>query len=203
MAHAQSLRLAQARSALARPTSAHTQSLRLSSLVTDLMTISRLEFHRVGQHFQPIKLAEVVQHSTAAVGTDCQDKQLALTLELPEEELSINGDMQAIRQMIDNLIDNAIKYTPLGGEIRVSLRKLDNNALLTITDNGVGISPQYQQRIFERFYRVDKARSRELGGTGLGLSIVKNIVEQHLGKVSVTSQEGNGSTFTVTLPLID
>ena len=103
--------------------------------------------------------------------------------------------------MIENLIDNAIKYTPTEGSINISLEKIQDTARLTVKDTGIGISYQHQQRIFERFYRVDKARSRELGGTGLGLSIVKNIAEQHGGSVSLKSQPGFGSSFTVLLPL--
>ncbi|MEH6813196.1 MAG: ATP-binding protein [Motiliproteus sp.] len=179
----------------------HAQSLRLSSLVTDLMTISRLESDQNEPHFQSVDLSAVARRSVSATKAVCQEKQLTLKLELPNGKIMIDGDMQAISQLIDNLVDNAIKYTPCGGVICVCLSKDQGNAQLTVKDTGVGISPQYQQRIFERFYRVDKARSRELGGTGLGLSIVKNIAEQHGGSVSLDSQPGRGSTFRVLFPL--
>lgn len=179
----------------------HTQSLRLSSLVTDLMTISRLESGQNEQHFQPLNLVDVVRQSVSTAKTVCLEKQLTLTSEIPERTLQIDGDQQSISQLLDNLIDNAVKYTAPGGEIRVNLDRDDMSAILVVSDSGVGISPQHQQRIFERFYRIDKARSRELGGTGLGLSIVKNIAEQHGGTVLVESQPGVGTSFTIRLPL--
>lgn len=179
----------------------HTQSLRLSALVTDLMTLSRLESDESETTFQSFDLADVTRQSVSAALSICQEKQLTLTREIVEEEITVTGDEQTMMQLIDNLVDNAIKYTPLGGDILVKLSKDKEHAQLIVKDSGIGISPRYQQRIFERFYRVDKARSRELGGTGLGLSIVKNITEQHGGTVSIESQPGSGSTFIVTLPL--
>ncbi|MFP6806691.1 MAG: ATP-binding protein [Pseudomonadales bacterium] len=179
-----------------------TQSHRLSQLVTDLMTLSRLESDTTEKDFQHIDLEAVVKHSIVAVKDHCQEKELSLTL-LIEAGVSIVGDLQTITQLIDNLIDNAIKYTPAGGEVGVKLYTEQGVAILRISDSGIGISPQHQQRIFERFYRVDKARSRDLGGTGLGLSIVKNIAEQHGGSVQLESQLGAGSVFTVSLPLQD
>tara|TARA_B110000858_G_scaffold198281_1_gene263700 strand:+ start:2847 stop:4649 length:1803 start_codon:yes stop_codon:yes gene_type:complete len=179
----------------------HAQSLRLSSLVTDLMTISRLESDHQEKSFHSFDLVEVVKRSVAASKEIVKEKQLDLKLELPATAMMITGENQAISQLVDNLIDNATKYTDIAGTIDISLRQENNKALLTVKDSGIGINPQLQQRIFERFYRIDKARSRELGGTGLGLSIVKNIAEQHGGTVSVESQPGIGSTFCVTLPL--
>ena len=179
----------------------HTQSLRLSTLVSDLMTISRLESGQSDQHFKQVHLAEVILQSMATAQADCQEKNLSLNSELPNDPLFIKGDYQAIRQLLDNLINNATKYTLSGGKICISLSEEDGGAKLIVTDTGVGISLQDQQRIFERFYRIDKARSRELGGTGLGLSIVKNIAEQHGGSVAVESKPGVGTSFTVRLPL--
>ena len=179
----------------------HAQTLRLSSLVTDLMTISRLESDHQEKSFYSFDLVEVVRLSVAASKEAREEKQLGLELNLPNEPIMINGENQAISQLTDNLIDNAIKYTEVSGIISLSLTRRKETVLLIVKDSGIGISLQLQQRIFERFYRVDKARSRELGGTGLGLSIVKNIAEQHGGSVSVESQPGVGSTFTVTLPI--
>jgi len=179
----------------------HKQSLRLSSLVTDLMTISRLESDHPENSFESFDFVGLVQSSINASAEIFQEKQLDLSLNLPDEPLMIKGEIQAINQLIYNLIDNATKYTETGGSVNIGLRIEQDKALFTVEDSGIGISPQLQQRIFERFYRVDKARSRELGGTGLGLSIVKNITEQHGGSVSVESQLGRGSTFSILLPL--
>ncbi len=179
----------------------HAQSIRLSSLVTDLMTISRLESDHQEKSVNAFDLGELVRRSMADCTALSQEKQLQTELSLPDSAMIINGDAQAISQLVDNLIDNAIKYTENGGTVSVKLEKENNTAKFTVEDSGIGINPQDQQRIFERFYRVDKARSRELGGTGLGLSIVKNIAEEHDGNVTVASKPGLGSTFTITLPL--
>ena len=111
------------------------------------------------------------------------------------------GDKSKITQVVYNLIDNAIKYTPRGGKVRVEMNRAGKHVFIRVSDTGIGIPPEDQKHIFERFYRVDKARSRETGGTGLGLSIVKQIVMLHGGVISVSSEVGKGSTFTVELPL--
>ena len=180
---------------------AHAQSLRLSTLVTDLMTISRLESDQQQTSSSVFDIVELVRLSLLQSEPARNEKQLELNSALSEKPLLLLGDRQSISQLADNLIDNAIKYTDVAGSISVGLEQLEQLAILTVKDSGIGISPQYQQRIFERFYRVDKARSRELGGTGLGLSIVKNIADRHGGNVSVESQPGIGSTFKVVLPL--
>jgi two-component system phosphate regulon sensor histidine kinase PhoR len=112
----------------------------------------------------------------------------------------ILADEEAIRQIADNLIDNAIKYTPENGSVRVRCSVLDDSVVFDVTDTGIGIPRDDLPRIFERFYRVDKARSRELGGTGLGLSIVKHLVQSIAGRVDVTSRVGSGTRFTVRVP---
>ena len=180
----------------------HGQSLRLSALVTDLMVISRFDGAHKEQHFQPLDLKKQVQRSVADMQQLSHEKNIELEMEFPEDSMQINGDQQAISQLVDNLLSNAIQYTPAGGVISLQLSRDGNIAELVVQDTGIGISAQYQQRVFERFYRVDAARSRDLGGTGLGLSIVKNIAEQHGGSVSLTSQLGVGSSFKVLLPLI-
>ena len=123
-------------------------------------------------------------------------------LVVPEQALNILGDEEALQQVLDNLLDNALKYTPESGNVWLRLRAEGEHALAEVEDTGIGIEPQHLDRIFERFYRVDKARSRELGGTGLGLSIVKHFVANLGGKVSVESRPGKGSTFRVRLPLV-
>jgi len=179
----------------------HAQSLRLSQLVGDLLTISRLENSPNEKDFDKINFIDLVRQSVKAAQTSAEEKGHTLVTELPDTELSLYADRQNMSQLIDNLIDNAIKYTEEPGTITVRLKKEGSWALLEVQDTGLGVSPQYQQRVFERFYRVDKARSQSLGGTGLGLSIVKNIAEKHGGSVSVESQLGSGSTFTFRLPL--
>jgi len=180
------------------------QSLRLSSLVTDLMTISRLESDETTKPLQVLNFKKIVENSLSDIATACQDKNITLSSELCEHRVQINADEQAISQLVDNLLDNAVKYTLDNGNISISMHiNLDlSKVVLDVNDNGIGINSQHQKRIFERFYRVDKARSRDLGGTGLGLSIVKNIVEQHGGSVNVQSRLGEGTCFNVILPII-
>jgi len=178
----------------------HAQSIRLSQLVVDLMTLSRLESSQNKPQDQPFDLRDIVNRSAINLKTICQEKQLTLSLKPANEALTLNGDLQAISQLVDNLLDNAIKYTSAGGSVTINIDKHGQKARLQVSDTGIGISVKHQKRIFERFYRVDKARSRELGGTGLGLSIVKNIVEAHGGSITLKSQSGVGTTFTVLLP---
>ena len=177
------------------------QTLRLSSLVTDLMSISRLEENASHALFKAIPLTETVKQAIDNATVICQEKKVSISHRLPNGKMEINGDLQEIQQLIDNLINNAIKYTPEHGNINVNLAEVDGQAQIMVQDTGIGISRKEQVRIFERFYRVDKARSRELGGTGLGLSIVKNIIEKHKGTIKVDSKLGHGSTFIATLPL--
>jgi len=182
------------------------QSKRLSSLVTDLMTISRLESDEREQVFQTIDFKRLVKRSINTTKNACQEKHLRLSTTLCDEEIHVEADEQALSQLVDNLLDNAVKYTPENGAVTLDMKLSQahdgqTSVLLSVKDTGIGISLQYQKRIFERFYRVDKARSRDLGGTGLGLSIVKNIAEQHGGSIQVQSYLGKGSAFTVSLPL--
>ncbi|MFH1002826.1 MAG: ATP-binding protein, partial [Chloroflexota bacterium] len=116
-----------------------------------------------------------------------------------QEAISVPGNDLRLRQLLSNLVDNAIRYTPEDGTIRLSLFRSGPWACLEVADNGPGIAPEHLPHLFDRFYRVDRARSRASGGTGLGLTIVREIAEQHRGKVTVTSQPGKGSTFTVWL----
>jgi two-component system phosphate regulon sensor histidine kinase PhoR len=129
------------------------------------------------------------------------EKQLALKVEAAEE-VQVEGDQSRLQQVIVNLLDNAIKYTPDGGAITVSVHGEAEKAVVTVADTGIGIARESQAHIFERFYRTDKARSRELGGTGLGLSIVKSIGAAHGGRVSVQSTEERGSTFRFEIPRV-
>jgi two-component system phosphate regulon sensor histidine kinase PhoR len=179
----------------------HSQSLRLSQLVGDLMAISRLENSQGNQDFSKINFTDLIRKAVQEVQSTADENGHRLVTELTDEGLEVYGDQQNLRQLVDNLINNAMKYTTDSGTITVKLLKDEQTAELQVSDTGIGISPQYQSRVFERFYRVDKARSQSLGGTGLGLSIVKNIAEKHSGSVSVESQLGSGSTFIFRIPL--
>lgn len=177
------------------------QSARLLALVADLLTISRLESKEYAFERNPVDLRGLIGDAVRSVASAAESKRLAVSTDLPEQPLVALCDAGAVRQVLDNLLDNAVKYTPEGGRITVRARADDSEAVIEVEDTGIGIEPRDQPRIFERFYRVDTARSRELGGTGLGLSIVKHIVLAHDGEVSVESLPGRGSTFRVRLPL--
>jgi two-component system phosphate regulon sensor histidine kinase PhoR len=177
------------------------QSMRLSSLVTDLLTLSRLESDSPVGEMQFVDLRIAVSDSYSAHVQHAEDKGVRLGQTIPASPIRVLAEMDSMRLLFGNLIDNAIKYTPEGGHVRVSLTTEDQKAVVIVEDDGIGIERKHLERIFQRFYRVDKARSRELGGTGLGLSIVKHVCIAHRGDVSVDSTPGEGTRFTVHLPL--
>jgi len=178
------------------------QMTRLSNLVTDLLTLSRVESEEGPVEREPLDLRDPVRESARALGLAGEAKGLKLETRLPEAPVAVLGDREAIRQIVDNLLDNAIKYTPSGGRVWLRIRLDSDSVVIEVEDTGCGIEPQHQDRIFERFYRVDKARSRELGGTGLGLSIVKHFTLALGGQVSLESAPEKGSTFRIRLPRI-
>ena len=143
---------------------------------------------------------DVVSEALRHIDRRCSEHPV--TTDCGDEPLLIRVDARLIVQVLVNLVNNAIKYTPRGGRVHVELAKQGKTAVVRVADNGIGIPEEDQLHIFDRFYRVDKARSRETGGTGLGLSIVKQIVLLHDGNISVSSRENEGSTFTVELPLL-
>ncbi|MBN2081023.1 PAS domain-containing protein [bacterium] len=173
---------------------------RLSQLINDMLTLSQIESSEQTLDLRPIDLADLLRDETAALETLAQTRQIDLNADIPDTPLLVVGDDAALCEMINNLLDNALKYTAAGGQIRIRSWADGNRISFSVADTGVGIAAEHLGHIFERFYRVDKARSRELGGTGLGLAIVKHIVLAHGGEVSVTSTPGKGSTFTVQLP---
>jgi two-component system phosphate regulon sensor histidine kinase PhoR len=177
------------------------QSDRLAALVTDLLVLARIESSKGSEDLRPLDLRQPVRESGNQLAAAAQEKHLELRLSLPDAPVVVSGEAESLRQAVDNLLGNAIRYTPEQGEVKVSLVARGNEAVLTVQDTGIGIEARHIDRIFERFYRVDKARSRELGGTGLGLAIVKHVVLSHGGTVTVQSQPGQGSTFSVRLPL--
>jgi two-component system phosphate regulon sensor histidine kinase PhoR len=179
---------------------------RLTDLVNDLLTLSRLEEPEVAANvaFTEVDLAQIAAETANEVRPMATARSQDLTTELPAAA-PLKGDDVALRTLVRNLLDNAVRYTEVGGYIVLTVRLEEgrdgqHQVILSVKDNGVGIPQAEQQRIFERFYRVDKGRSRETGGTGLGLSIVRHVVERHGGWVEVESTVGVGSTFKVTLP---
>ncbi|HXV14142.1 MAG TPA: ATP-binding protein [Candidatus Krumholzibacteria bacterium] len=179
----------------------HDQSQRLSSLVSDLLTLSRLESDQGGVQFEAVDLREAVAESYRAQVHAAETKRVEIAARVSDAPVVIEGDAEALRELVDNLLSNALKFTPEGGRVDVRLGVEGPNAVLTVEDTGIGIAPEDQGRIFERFYRVDKARSRQLGGTGLGLSIVKHVALAHGGNVALKSAPGRGSTFRIQIPL--
>ncbi|MDH4036466.1 MAG: cell wall metabolism sensor histidine kinase WalK [Candidatus Krumholzibacteria bacterium] len=177
------------------------QSMRLSNLVSDLLTLSRLEADQGGRQFERMDMRESVAESFRAQVHVAETKRVELDASVSDKPVLIEGDGEALRELVDNLLSNAIKYTPEGGRVGLRLATEGSNAVLSVEDTGIGIAPEDQGRIFERFYRVDKARSRQLGGTGLGLSIVKHVALAHGGNISLKSSPGRGSTFRVQIPL--
>jgi heavy metal sensor kinase len=174
---------------------------RLSRIVENLFMLARQPIDAPSLANEPVQLNEVVADCTRAAQVLATQKGLRLKVQSSLPQMSMNGDDEMLKRMLLNLLDNAVKYTPAGGEISVALAWQNGNALIVVSDTGIGIPAEDQPRIFDRFYRVDKARSRALGGAGLGLSIARWIVEGHGGSLSVSSSVGRGSTFTVDLPL--
>ena len=173
---------------------------RLDLLIQDLLTISALESGRMKLDLKPVNLRALTEKVFNDLNSKAANKNIVLANEMPE--LTANGDSHRLDQVFANLVDNAIKYGRAEGRVTVGGKKLENGALeIFVRDDGPGIPPESLERVFERFYRVDKARSRDQGGTGLGLSIVKHIVQSHGGKVWVKSEVGKGATFFFTLPV--
>jgi two-component system phosphate regulon sensor histidine kinase PhoR len=173
---------------------------RLNTLINDLLDLSHMESNEVVLKKERFNLAKLVDELMLGFKSQAKKKQVELESELPKG-LEVFGDKSKIEQVITNLINNAIKYNKDKGFIRVYSEQSANEVKIVVEDSGSGIPARDLPRIFERFYRVDKARSRELGGTGLGLSIVKHIIELHSGSVGVESTEGLGSKFFFTLPI--
>ncbi|WP_435019509.1 sensor histidine kinase [Tundrisphaera sp. TA3] len=178
------------------------QADRLHQLVQDLLSLARLESGGEVFHHGPLEIRRVVEALAEVHRGRAESKGLDFVLDLGDldDETRVVADEEAVRQILDNLLDNAIKYTPEGGRIRLRCRADGSVFTLDVVDSGIGIPRDDLPRVFERFYRVDKARSRELGGTGLGLSIVKHLVQSIGGQVEVASRLGEGSRFTVHLP---
>lgn len=178
----------------------HKHAQRLSRLVQDLLDLSKLESDQPPE-FETIQLAELVQKVVSMNQHGLKEKKITCTVEIQPELPSVYGHENSIEQVINNYLENAVKYTNTGGTVNVKAAVNPDTKLIQVdvSDTGIGIEPKHIPRLFERFYRVDKARSREFGGTGLGLSIVKHIIELHGGNVWVDSTHKVGSTFSFSL----
>jgi two-component system phosphate regulon sensor histidine kinase PhoR len=177
------------------------QTSRLSSLVADLLSLSRIESTDGGAERRRVDLRAPLMESVRALRPAAEARRLDVLVDLPSRPVVVSGEEESLRQAFSNLIDNAIKYSEEGGPVWVRLRQDGAQAVFEVEDRGVGIEEQHRERIFERFYRVDKARSRDLGGTGLGLAIVKNVAQAFGGEVAVESRPGHGSVFRMKLPI--
>ena len=178
-----------------------THAERLTALISDLLTLSQLEAQGASLTLIPIDLEERIRRSCALIAPKAEAKGIELH-SAPIPAVQVLADPQRLEQILLNLLDNAVKYTPAGGEVFITATQAERTIDISISDSGPGIPPAAQERIFERFYRVDAGRSREEGGTGLGLAIVKHLVGQHGGSIRVTNRPGGGSIFTVTLMLV-
>ncbi len=174
----------------------------LLELINDLLDISKIEAGMVVQYKEPLRVEELLQKVHELMLPEAEAKRLKLNLQVEPPPQMVKGDRNNLEGVFTNLVNNAIKYTPEGGEITIRVTGEGENVKVEVSDTGIGISKGDLPRIFDRFYRVKSERTRQIVGTGLGLSIVKHIVEAHLGKISVESDEGAGSTFTVMLPAV-
>ncbi|MFL6558007.1 MAG: two-component system histidine kinase PnpS, partial [Bacillus sp. (in: firmicutes)] len=175
------------------------ESDRLQTLIQDLLELSKIEQHGFRLNIQEIDLHAVLADVITMLNGKAEAKNIQLELDCKQNQVLIQGDTDRLKQVFINLIGNAINYTPYEGAVRILLSEQDDNVRIRVKDSGVGISKEEIPRIFERFYRVDRARSRNSGGTGLGLAIVKHLVEAHHGNISVRSNLGKGSEFIIEL----
>ena len=177
------------------------ESERMARIVTDLLTLSKLDYGRMELRMTRFSVSDLLKKVTNAMKLTAEDSGHMILVETEPNLPPMVGDRERIEQVVVNILSNAVKYTPSGGRIRLTAQRAGaNHVRVTVEDNGVGIPADDVPRLFERFYRVDKARSRAAGGTGLGLAIAKEIVEQHEGKIALTSEYGKGTTVTITLP---
>ncbi|MGC2450654.1 MAG: ATP-binding protein [Candidatus Sulfotelmatobacter sp.] len=175
---------------------------RTTSLIEQLLALARADSGREMLRVQPVDLRQVMRSVIEGWQQVSTIRNLQFTSSVQEQSTFVMGDETLLRRLADILLDNAFKYTPSPGSVRLSLEQHDESAVIRVQDSGVGIAQEDQSKIFERFYRVDKARSRDQGGSGLGLAIAQWIVMQHRGSITVESRPGEGATFRVELPMI-
>jgi two-component system, OmpR family, phosphate regulon sensor histidine kinase PhoR len=176
-------------------------AMRLARLTEDLLKLSRIEAGQLKLDFRPVSVTQLIESCVETAQLKAAPRKLALQVQLPEQLPLARGDANTLQEVLQNLLDNALQYTPAGGIIEVSASCSNGRVVVTVADTGIGIPQAEQERIFERFYRVDAARSREAGGTGLGLSIARHIVEAHGGRLWVESAVGEGSRFHFSIPV--
>ena len=180
----------------------HKEAERMQRLVADLQELSRVEAEGFAVQVHPFSLARLEEPLRKMVGRQFEEKNVALEFQIPASLPAVMADEDRLSQILLNLLNNALQYTMPGGRVRFSASHSDGQAYIFVSDNGVGIAPEHLPRIFDRFYRVDKSRSREAGGSGIGLTIAKRLVEAHRGSILAKSEGlGKGSTFSFTLPI--
>jgi two-component system phosphate regulon sensor histidine kinase PhoR len=172
---------------------------RMNKIISDLLQLSQIESKEFELKMEPFSLKEVIEEVVFALRRSADQKSQNLEINVHLTDQEVLGDKYRINQALTNLVDNAIKYTPEKGNIKIQTRDKDDFVEIAVVDDGIGIPKKDLSRIFERFYTIDNARSRELGGTGLGLSIVRHIIEAHGGKIIVESEMTKGSRFSFTL----
>ncbi len=178
----------------------HSQILLLRRLITDLRDLSLAQAGHLQLHLTATDVAAVVRETAEALAPLFEERGVALTVTGPDRLPPVQADPDRLRQVAQNLLENAVRHTPAGGAVRVTLRAEAGGVRMEVADTGTGIAADDLPHIFEHFYRADRSRARSSGGTGLGLAIVKSLVEAHRGRVAVESAPGAGSVFTVTLP---
>jgi len=177
------------------------QAERLNRLVEDLLTISNIEMKEIVLHFENVALASAVNNVISLIQTKADLKKIVIRNNVPDNFAPIKADRDKLTQIFVNILDNAVKFTPEGGNVVIDAGESESYAVVSVTDTGSGVPGDEVQRLGERFYRVDKSRSRDLGGTGLGLSIVKHLMIAHGGKMEIQSQLGKGTKVSLYFPL--
>ncbi len=180
----------------------HEEADRLSRLVHDLQDLSRLEESDAALHLRPARVADLVAGVVQKMRPQFEAEGITLTAAVPPALPRVRADYDRMQQVLLNLIANALYYTSAGGAVCIEAEEADGQVRIAVVDDGIGIPPEHLEHIFERFYRVDKSRSRAAGGSGIGLTIAKRLTEAHGGRIGVESEPGHGSRFTVTLPAI-